>query len=747
MKKRGRQFMFAFLFLCAVIMGSSQKTSALNPTVPEKGPVMYLNKTNITLNYKESYKFKVKNYQGEDPIVWTSSNPEIATISQKGTVKTKEVSGTVSISASAGGKYFTATVRVQKGMLSNGSLLLKKGDVYTLRKTVKKSAKWSTSNKKIATVSSSGKITAKKKGNCVITALIDKKKYKCKVTVDTAYSTVTITPETEPYNGKYMDSSTYNDKTRSMYTIRSYMTKFEKEGGGTIILSAGDYPMVNGAFVPSNVTIQLADGATIYKTWDTGTEELSYTVSVFSVINPSIVTAAKSEQAAYAAGYAVDYRKKYKEEHPKATAIEIDEAVRKATNSAVENSGYQFPSGAKAYNGAKNVVVKGARGGNSVIDHKGKFYTFGVQTGHAQNVTVQDIHFKNMDGNHFIELNSSKNVLVQRCTFTDDVTTYGYDPNAENKIGYYNDVIAEGKDKITIANKEAINIDTCDPYIKGFNNAWAYHDQTACDNITVQNCTFTRLVRPVGSHKYSASYNSKTKKYDKQIYCTNIKILNNTFIETGCNAITMCNWDKVTVTGNKIQTVDNSLENPYQSEEQPFKTFFKSINPSKKVNGETVIKTNGALKQKVAIAIFGGGSNVVIKNNSIDDAIVGVAAFNINNLNGGEEFAQSTYKLTAQNINLIKKNNKYSNISSGCPYFFAKESTFGSKSVSAKREYLPTEYSVDWTQVLDDYFEKFCSKEGFTKPSTEAPATTETTATTATTEAASSTQTLASTQN
>ena len=47
--------------------------------------------------------------------------------------------------------------------------------------------KWSTSNKKVATVSKSGKITAKKRGNALIICKVDGVKLTCNVTVDTPY--------------------------------------------------------------------------------------------------------------------------------------------------------------------------------------------------------------------------------------------------------------------------------------------------------------------------------------------------------------------------------------------------------------------------------------------------------------------------------------------------------------------------------------------------------------------------------
>ena len=60
--------------------------------------------------------------------------------------------------------------------------------------------KWSTSNKKIATVSSKGKVTGKKAGNCTITAKAGKKKYTCKIKVKKASAVppATATPTPVP---------------------------------------------------------------------------------------------------------------------------------------------------------------------------------------------------------------------------------------------------------------------------------------------------------------------------------------------------------------------------------------------------------------------------------------------------------------------------------------------------------------------------------------------------------------------
>lgn len=91
--------------------------------------------------------------------------------------------------------------------LSSTLITLNVGKTKTIKlKGTKKTPKWSSSNKNVATVSSKGKIKAKKKGNAVITAKLGKKKYKCKVkvkaVVPTAKSTGTpsIAPIVKPTN-------------------------------------------------------------------------------------------------------------------------------------------------------------------------------------------------------------------------------------------------------------------------------------------------------------------------------------------------------------------------------------------------------------------------------------------------------------------------------------------------------------------------------------------------------------------
>ena len=78
---------------------------------------------------------------------------------------------------------------------------------------------WSTSNKSVATVSSKGKVTAKKAGSVTITAKYDGKKYKCKITVtDTNDSNYVYITETGSKYHKVNDCGTTNSSKTTKLT-------------------------------------------------------------------------------------------------------------------------------------------------------------------------------------------------------------------------------------------------------------------------------------------------------------------------------------------------------------------------------------------------------------------------------------------------------------------------------------------------------------------------------------------------
>ena len=108
----------------------------------------------------------------------------------------------------------TSTVQAASSIkINKKKKTLRVGDKYTLKiKGTSKKVKWTSSNKKVATVNSKGKVKAKKKGTATITAKVGGKKYKCKITVKKA-SVLKVGKYTLKY-GTYKGSGiNYNSNT------------------------------------------------------------------------------------------------------------------------------------------------------------------------------------------------------------------------------------------------------------------------------------------------------------------------------------------------------------------------------------------------------------------------------------------------------------------------------------------------------------------------------------------------------
>ena len=128
-------------------------------------------------------------------VTWTSSMQSVATVSNSGLV-TAVSEGETTITATAGSKSATCKVSVsskpvpvESVSLDNATLSLTEGDTYTLVATVNpsnatdKTVSWTSSSQSVATVNSSGEVTAVSEGETTITASAGGKSATCKVTV------------------------------------------------------------------------------------------------------------------------------------------------------------------------------------------------------------------------------------------------------------------------------------------------------------------------------------------------------------------------------------------------------------------------------------------------------------------------------------------------------------------------------------------------------------------------------------
>ena len=122
-------------------------------------------------------------------VTWTSLNPAVATVDEKGKV-TSVSAGQAVIMATANGKTDTCVVKVLKNSISlnmDTMQLGTKGNGSAIKLTptivgTGKSVKWTTSDKTVATVSG-GRVTGKNTGTAIITATANGVSATCEVTV------------------------------------------------------------------------------------------------------------------------------------------------------------------------------------------------------------------------------------------------------------------------------------------------------------------------------------------------------------------------------------------------------------------------------------------------------------------------------------------------------------------------------------------------------------------------------------
>ena len=147
-------------------------------------------------NYRGSgfYQSRTHKLSFEDTVEWSSSNPKVAAVDEKGVV-TGVSAGTAKITAKCGAFEESRTIQVT----GDAKVQVKKITGVPKKKTLKKGKKWSikakatpknvakltykSSDKKVASVNGKGVVKAKKKGKATITIKAGSLKKTCKITV------------------------------------------------------------------------------------------------------------------------------------------------------------------------------------------------------------------------------------------------------------------------------------------------------------------------------------------------------------------------------------------------------------------------------------------------------------------------------------------------------------------------------------------------------------------------------------
>lgn len=186
-----------FIAILTVAMMTTAMPS-LNQTsfITEVEAAVKMNKTKATIVKGKTLTLKVLGTKKK--VTWSSSNKNVATVSSKGKVTAKK-KGTCTITAKVGTKKYRCKITVKNPpvQMNKSKATVVKSKTLTLKVLyTSKKVTWTSNNKKIATVSSKGKVTAKKIGTAKITA-----------TMNGVSKTITVKVSEESVVGSYKFSS------------------------------------------------------------------------------------------------------------------------------------------------------------------------------------------------------------------------------------------------------------------------------------------------------------------------------------------------------------------------------------------------------------------------------------------------------------------------------------------------------------------------------------------------------------
>lgn len=233
--------------MLSAIMIAALSTNLLPQKTAQADTAIHLSNRSVAIESGHTKTLKI--YGTKRYVYWCSNNTKIATVNKNGKVTAKS-SGTTKIIAVVAGKRLTCTVKVLK--ISKKALTLSAYDTPGHSKTLTisgpyRKVTWSSGNKKIATVSSKGKVTAVKTGIATITAKVDGKLLTCKVTV-VAISNKSIVMEVGGWWGYITDlhllhapgKITWTTSNKKIATVSSSGTVRAKGAGSAVITASVD---------------------------------------------------------------------------------------------------------------------------------------------------------------------------------------------------------------------------------------------------------------------------------------------------------------------------------------------------------------------------------------------------------------------------------------------------------------------------------------------------------------------------
>ncbi|MBP5280874.1 MAG: Ig-like domain-containing protein [Lachnospiraceae bacterium] len=288
------------------------KSASCTVTVRTGVTGVSLNQTSVTLGVNGTSTLKATispSGASNQNVTWTSSNANVVSVTPNGlncTIKgLKDGSATITVKTADGGFTASCSVTVRTAVtgvsLSQTSASMNKGDTLQLTATIapsnatNQSVTWSSSNTSVATVSSSGLVTAKKGGNATITVTTadGNKTATCAITVISPVTGVSLSQTSAAMNKgdtlQLTATITPSDATNKNLTWSSSRTSVATVSNSGLVTAKA-----NGS---ATITVTTADGGF------TATCRITVTTAVTSVSLSStslniVLNAAEAEPTA-----------------------------------------------------------------------------------------------------------------------------------------------------------------------------------------------------------------------------------------------------------------------------------------------------------------------------------------------------------------------------------------------------------------------------------------------------------------
>lgn len=199
MKKKAKktlQKVISLLLAFSLIVG----TMYLTP-MDASAATTKLNMESLVMVKGHGYKLKLSGTSKK--VTWKSSNTRVITYKKLSNTQVKltaKGTGTAYMYAKVGSKSYKCKVKVINAKLNTTKKTIYKGSSYTLKVSGATARKWVSKDTSIATVSSKGKVTAKKAGKVRILAYVNSSILYADITVK---NKPTVDPEEMEYTGQH----------------------------------------------------------------------------------------------------------------------------------------------------------------------------------------------------------------------------------------------------------------------------------------------------------------------------------------------------------------------------------------------------------------------------------------------------------------------------------------------------------------------------------------------------------------